>query len=91
MLRTGILPFPRLQNALRLGLDRTANLGKGTVAENLDLLNAAVSLLIRAALLAARSSGRVHQRYLKRLASRDVDAKTKEVLFLKDRVYLLEM
>ena len=61
------------------------------MAENLDLVNAAVSLLIRAALLAARFSGRVRQRYLKRLASRDVDAKAKEILFLKDRVYQLEM
>jgi hypothetical protein len=61
------------------------------MAENLDLLNAAVSLLIRAALLAARFAGRVWQRYLKRLASRDVDAKAKEILFLKDRVYQLEM
>jgi hypothetical protein len=61
------------------------------MAENLDVLNTAVSLLIRAALLAARFSGRVRQRYLKRLASRDVDAKAKEILFLKDRVYRLKM
>jgi transposase InsO family protein len=61
------------------------------MAENLDTLNTAVSLLIRAALLAARFSGRVRQRYLKRLAGRDVDAKAKEILFLKDRVYQLEM
>jgi len=32
---------------------------KGAMAENLDILNAAVSLLIKAALLAARFSGRV--------------------------------
>jgi putative transposase len=61
------------------------------MAENLDTLNTAVSLLIRAALLAARFSGRVRQRYLKRLVCRDVDAKAREVLFLKDRVYQLEM
>jgi len=61
------------------------------MADNLDILNAAVSLLIRAALLAARFSGRVRQRSLKRLASRNVDAKAKEILFLKDRVYQLEM
>jgi len=41
-------------------------LGGGTMAENLDILNAAVSLLIRAALLVARFSGRIRQRYLKR-------------------------
>ena len=46
------------------------NLGKGAMADNLEILNAAVSLLVRAALLAARFSGRVRQRSLKRLASR---------------------
>ena len=56
------------------------------MAEKLDILNTAISLLIRAALLAARFSGRIRQRYLKRLASRDVSANAKEVLFLKDRV-----
>jgi hypothetical protein len=61
-------------------------IGGVTMAENLDILNTAVSLLIRAALLAARFSGRVRTRYLKRLASRDVDAKAKEILFLKGRV-----
>jgi putative transposase len=61
------------------------------MADNVEILNTAVSLLIRAALLAARFSGRVRQRYLNRLAIRDVDAKVKEILFLKDRVYQLEM
>ncbi|MEN6426618.1 MAG: helix-turn-helix domain-containing protein [Phycisphaerales bacterium] len=61
------------------------------MAENLDMLNTAVSLLIRAALLAARFSGRVRQRSLKRLAAKDTDVKIKETLFLKDRVYQLEM
>jgi hypothetical protein len=61
------------------------------MAENLDILNTAVSLLIRAALLAARFSGRVRQRYLKRLAAKGTDAKAQEILFLKDRVYQLEM
>ena len=89
--RTGILPLPKLPYALRSGLHRSPSLGKGVMAENLELLNTAVSLLIRAALLAARFSGRVRQRSVKRLASRDVDAKAKEILFLKDRVYQLEM
>jgi len=61
------------------------------MAENLDILNTAVSLLVRAALLAARFSGWARKRSLKRLASRDADAKAKEILFLKDRVYQLEM
>ena len=42
------------------------------MAENLDSLNTAVSLLIRAALLAARSSGRVRHRRLKRLSLPEV-------------------
>jgi putative transposase len=61
------------------------------MADNLEILNTAVSLLIRAVLLAARFSGRVRQRSLKRLAARDVDTNAKEILFLKDRVYQLEM
>ena len=61
------------------------------MADNLDILNTAVSLLIRAALLAARFSGRVRRRSLERLAARDTDAKAREILFLKDRVYQLEM
>ena len=60
------------------------------MAENLDILNAAVSLLIRAALLAARLSGRVRKRGLKRLAAMDAEAKAREILFLKDRIYQLE-
>jgi hypothetical protein len=59
--------------------------------ESLDILTAAVSLLIPAALLAARFSGRVRQRYFKRLASRDVDAKAKETLLRKDRINELQM
>ncbi len=51
----------------------------------------AVSRLIRAALLAARFSGRVRRPSFQRPASRDIDAKTKEILFLKDRVCQLEM
>jgi hypothetical protein len=61
------------------------------MAESLVILNAAVSLVIKAALLAARFSGRVRKRSLKRLATMDADAKAKEILFLKDRVYQLEM
>jgi transposase InsO family protein len=61
------------------------------MAENLDVLNTAVSLLVKAALLATRFSGRVRRRSLKRLASGDADAKAREILFLKDRVYQLEM
>lgn len=42
---------------------------------NLDIINAAVLLIIKAALLAARFSGRVRKRSLKRLAAMDVNEK----------------
>jgi len=61
------------------------------MAENLDILNAAVSLLVKAVLPAARFSGRVRKRSLKRLAAKDGDAKAEQILFLEDRVYQLEM
>ncbi len=57
------------------------------MADNLDILNAAVSLLIKAAVLAPRFSGRVRQRYLKYSARRDVDAKATETLSLGDWTY----
>ena len=56
------------------------------MAEYLDVLNTAISLLIRAALLAACFSGRVRKRSLQRLAGRNADAKAQEILFLKDRI-----
>ncbi len=41
--------------------------------------------------MAARFSGRVRRQSLERLAARDTDTKAKEILFLKHRVYQLEM
>lgn len=61
------------------------------MTKNLDILNAAVSRLIKAALLAVRFSGRIRRRSMKRLAAMDADAKAKEILFLKDKVHQLEM
>jgi len=61
------------------------------MVERLEIVNATVSLLIKAALLAARFSGRVRRRSLKRLAAMDTDAKAREILFLKDLIYQLEM
>ena len=58
---------------------------------NLDIINAVVSLIIKAALLAARFSGRVRKRSLKRLAAMDVNEKDKEILFLRDKVDRLKM
>jgi len=59
--------------------------------KNLDVITHAVTLIIKAAIMAARFSGRVRKRSLKRLATMDADTKDKEILFLKDKVYQLEM
>ena len=49
-------------------------------------MNAVVELIIKSAILAARISGNVRKRSLKRLAAMDVDSKDKEITFLRDRV-----
>ena len=59
--------------------------------KNLDIITYAVSLIIKAAIMASRFSGMARKRSLKRLATMDGDTKDKECLFLKDKVYLLEM
>ena len=48
------------------------------MAGNLDVLNTAVSLLIRAALLEARFSGPVRRRSLERLAAEDSNIKANQ-------------
>ena len=58
----------------------------GLMNKNLEIITHAVSLIVKAALMAARLSGRVRKRSLKRLAAKDTDAKAREILFLKDRV-----
>jgi hypothetical protein len=58
--------------------------------KNLDIITYAVSLIIKAVIIAARFSGRVRKRSLKRLAAMDAETKDKELLFLKDKVCQLE-
>ena len=41
--------------------------------------------------MAGRFSGRARKRSLKRLATMDADTKDKELLFLRDKVYQLQM
>ncbi len=50
----------------------------GLMNMNLDIITYAVSLIIKAVIMAARFSGRVRKRSLKRLAAMDADAKAKE-------------
>ena len=61
------------------------------MTNNIDIINAAVALIVKAAILAAGFSGRSRKRSLKRLAAMDVDAKEKEIIFLRDTVYQLKM
>ena len=61
------------------------------MANNIEIVNAAVTLIIKAAILAAGFSGRVRKRSLKRLAAMDVDSKDKEIIFLRDKVDKLKM
>ena len=60
------------------------------MTKNIDIIDAAVKLIIKAAILAARFSGRVRKRSLKRLSKMDVDSKDKEIIFLRDKVFQLQ-
>ena len=57
---------------------------------NRDTIIFAVSLILKAAVVTAKYSGRVRKRSLKRLAVMDIDEKDKEILFLIDKVYQLD-
>ncbi len=54
------------------------------MATNIEIVNVAVALIIKAAILAARFSGRARKRNLKRLSKMDADTKDKEIIFLRD-------
>ena len=56
------------------------------MTNNIDIINAAVTLIIKAAILASRFSGRARKRSLKRLSKMDADSKDKEIIFLRDKV-----
>ena len=60
------------------------------MTKNIDTINAAVELIVKAAILAASFSGRVRKRSLKRLAKMDADSKDKEIIFLRDKVFQLK-
>ena len=61
------------------------------MTNNIEIINTAVTLILKAAILAARFSGRARKRSLKRLAKMDVDDKDKENIFLHDTVDQLKM
>ena len=55
--------------------------------KNLNIITCAGSLIIKAAIVASKYSGKVRKRSLKRLAATDADIKDKEILSLIDEVY----
>jgi len=61
------------------------------MTNNIEIVNAAVTLIIKAAILASRFSGRARKRSLKRLSKMDIDDKDKEIIFLHDKVYQQQM
>ena len=61
------------------------------MATNIEIVNAAVTMIVKAAILAARFSGRARKRSLKRLTKMDIDNKDKEIIFLRDKVYQQQM
>ncbi len=61
------------------------------MTKNIDIINAAAALIVKAAILAASFSGRARKRSLKRLAAMDVSEKDKEIIFLRDRVNQLQI
>ena len=61
------------------------------MTNNVDIINAAVALIVKVAILASRFSGRARKRSLKRLSKMDIDDKDKEIIFLRDKVYQQQM
>jgi hypothetical protein len=61
------------------------------MTQNIDIINAAVELIIKAAIFAARFSGNVRKRSLKRLAAMNVDSKDKEIIFLRGKIDQLKI
>jgi len=58
------------------------------MTKNLDIISAAaVSLIIKAAILTGQWSGRARRLDLEKLAAMDADAKDKKMLFLRDKVH----
>ncbi|MHC4951417.1 MAG: DDE-type integrase/transposase/recombinase [Planctomycetota bacterium] len=61
------------------------------MTNNVEIINTAVALIIKAAILASRFSGRARKRSLKRLSKMDINDKDKEIIFLRDKVYQQQM
>lgn len=55
-----------------------------------EIIVYAVSMILKAALLAASWAGKIRKRELETIAKMSIDEKDKEIVFLRDRVYQLE-
>jgi transposase InsO family protein len=55
-----------------------------------EIITYAVSMILKAALLAAAWAGKFRRRGLESIAKLTIDEKEKEILFLRDRIYQLE-
>jgi hypothetical protein len=55
-----------------------------------EIIVYAVSMILKAALLAAAWAGKIRKRGLESIAELSIDEKDKEILFLCDRIYQLE-
>jgi len=53
------------------------------MTNNIEIINAAVSLIIKAAILANSFSGRIRKRSLKRLSKMDANDKDKEIILAR--------
>ncbi|AQQ70500.1 putative transposase OrfB [Limihaloglobus sulfuriphilus] len=60
------------------------------MSQNIEIINIAVRLIVKAAVLAAGFSGRARKRSFKRLAGMDIEEKHKELIFLRDKVSQLQ-
>ena len=60
------------------------------MSQNIEIINIAVRLIVKAAVLAAGFSGRARKRNLKRLAGMDIDEKDKELIFLHEKITRLQ-
>ena len=58
--------------------------------KNIEIISSAVSLILKAALLAANWVGKKRKVGLEEIVKMDVEEKNKEIVFLRDRIYQLE-
>jgi hypothetical protein len=58
--------------------------------KDIETIRTAVVIIIKAAVLVLQFSGRIRKRKLMQLAKMDIDDKSKEIIFLRDKVHQLK-